>query len=109
MNGSTQLETRKSHSQADRVFLASPKSDVRVGQETILLAGDIGGTKTILRLVKLADGLNFKTIHQQKYSSAQFPDLVPMVQQFLSEVKGAKPQAACFAIAGAVMNQTSRL
>lgn len=109
MNGSTQLETRKSHSQADRVFLASPKSDVRVGQETILLAGDIGGTKTILRLVELADGLNFKTIHQQKYSSAQFPDLVPMVQQFLSGVKGAKPQAACFAIAGAVMNQTSKL
>lgn len=112
MNGLTQLEQRKGHSQvdqADQIFLASRKSDAQVKKGTILLAGDIGGTKTILRLVELTDGLNFKTIHHQKYSSGHYPDLVPIVQQFLSGVEGFQPQAACFAIAGAVMNQTSRL
>lgn len=79
---------------------------------TLLLTGDIGGTKTILQLVQTS-GENRETLHEKRYSSRDFPDLVPMVQQFLAEAgkSGEKivPQKACFAIAGPVVNNTVKL
>ncbi|MEL6383143.1 MAG: glucokinase [Cyanobacteria bacterium J06626_18] len=80
---------------------------------TYLLAGDIGGTKTILQLVAATDeGLN--TEFEKKYVSSEFSDLVPMVQTFIKETeeragKSMSPQRACFAIAGPVVNNTSKL
>ena len=81
---------------------------------TLLLAGDIGGTKTILRLVEELAGGGRHTIYEELYTSREFPDLVPIVQRFLSaggqqlgEIP--KPQKACFAIAGPVVNDTSVL
>ncbi len=75
---------------------------------TLLLAGDIGGTKTILRLVEtLKTGL--QTLSEERYPSRDFPDLVPMVQQFLATAKTATPEKACFAIAGPVVNNTAKL
>jgi glucokinase len=87
---------------------------------TILLAGDIGGTKTILRLVRpekpqTTQGLPvLKTLDQQEYASAKFPDLVPMVQQFLATAQdnlGSLPviSKACFGIAGPVINNICEL
>lgn len=78
-----------------------------------LLAGDIGGTKTILRLVA-ADQAALTTIYDQEYVSKSFPDLVPMVESFLAAAKdhGAdfgSPTRACFAIAGPVVDNTSKL
>ncbi len=76
----------------------------------LLLTGDIGGTKTILRLVE-ADPKekSFKTIREEKYVSASFPDLVPIVEQFLGTGNQEKPESACFAIAGPVINNSSQL
>lgn len=84
---------------------------------TVLLAGDIGGTKTILRLVETVpstSGVTLKPLHEQRYPSASFPDLVPMVRQFLAEAAQVSslptaPQKACFAIAGPVVDNTSQL
>ncbi|XGV99948.1 MAG: glucokinase [Leptolyngbya sp. BL-A-14] len=86
---------------------------------TLLLAGDIGGTKTALRLVdaetnKPNPETNFKTLHENRYVSANFVDLVPMVRQFLSEAEqglghAVTPEKACFAIAGPIVNNTSKL
>ncbi|MEM8807439.1 MAG: glucokinase [Cyanobacteria bacterium P01_G01_bin.38] len=87
-----------------------------------LLAGDIGGTKTILRLVQ-AEGDDLKqtsardiqlaTLYEQRYASGDFADLVPMVQQFLDAarptVKTVAPKTACFAIAGPVHHNISQL
>ncbi|MDB9447369.1 glucokinase [Anabaena sp. CS-542/02] len=73
---------------------------------TLLLAGDIGGTKTILRLV---DAENLHTIAQKTYPSGDFPDLVPLVQQFLLQLHTPTPQKACFAIAGPVVDNTAKL
>jgi glucokinase len=73
----------------------------------LLLAGDIGGTKTILRLVESENLL--QPIYEQKYPSDGFPDLTPMVRQFLTESGNLQPQQACFAIAGPVVNNTSKL
>ncbi|HEY9879102.1 MAG TPA: glucokinase [Leptolyngbyaceae cyanobacterium] len=88
---------------------------------TYLLAGDIGGTKTILRLVRVDSGAalagvqtQMETCYEKMYSSAAFPDLVPMVKTFLQEAEantGEKqvPDRGCFAIAGPVVDDTSIL
>lgn len=76
---------------------------------TLLLAGDIGGTKTILRLVEFASGKSMQTLYEERYLSRDFPDLVPMVQQFLIAAKTPTPQKACFAIAGPIFNNTAKL
>ena len=78
-----------------------------------LLAGDIGGTKTILRLVAV-ENETLKTSYEKEYVSREFPDLVPMVQLFLDEAQAQGQQPgmltrACFAIAGPVTNNTSKL
>ncbi len=86
---------------------------------TLLLAGDIGGTKTILRLATVQSAatgatLRLQTLHEKRYISAEFVDLVPMVREFLAETTTklgtlAMPANACFAIAGPVINNTSIL
>lgn len=86
---------------------------------TQLLAGDIGGTKTILRLVetkadKPEGDTELQTLHENRYISANFRDLVPMVKEFLAEAaekigSEPKPEKACFAIAGPVVNNTVKL
>ncbi|NJM22307.1 MAG: glucokinase [Richelia sp. RM1_1_1] len=76
---------------------------------TLLLAGDIGGTKTILRLVEASEKPVLRTLHEERYSSKDFPDLVPIVKQFLAAVDTPTPQKACFAIAGPVINNTAKL
>jgi len=84
---------------------------------TLLLAGDVGGTKTILRFVRSAPAEpgvmpGLTTLHEQTYVSHDFPDLVPMVRQFFHEAAvgdGHGIDRACFGIAGPVVNNTSRL
>ncbi|MBD2664792.1 glucokinase [Richelia sinica FACHB-800] len=76
---------------------------------TLLLAGDIGGTKTILRLVKSSDAPGLHTVYEETFRSGDFPDLVPMVQQFLAAANTETPDKACFAIAGPVVNNTAKL
>ncbi|MEA5535433.1 glucokinase [Crocosphaera sp. XPORK-15E] len=87
---------------------------------TMILAGDIGGTKTILRLVNVeilskGDKLpQLITLYQQVYQSQKFSDIVPIVQQFYAEAKSQLNQeiavkSACFGIAGPVVNNTSEL
>jgi len=76
---------------------------------TLLLAGDIGGTKTILRLVETSDSQSLQSIYQESYHSADFPDLVPIVQQFLAKANTSLPEKACFAIAGPIVKNTAKL
>ncbi|TAE54176.1 MAG: glucokinase [Nostocales cyanobacterium] len=76
---------------------------------TLLLAGDIGGTKTILRLVESTESSGLKTLYEESYRSRDFPDLVPIVQKFLADANLSTPEKACFAIAGPVVNNTAKL
>lgn len=76
----------------------------------LLLCGDIGGTKTILRLVEVgSDNQSFETVQQKQFVSAKFVDLVPMVKNFMNEFDLEQPALACFAIAGPVVNNQSYL
>ena len=79
---------------------------------TYLLAGDLGGTKTLLRLVKAEspDRSEFEYI----YKSQEYTSLVSIAQEFLAAARtkfGSKivVQAACLAIAGAVIDRGSYL
>ncbi|MFN5955714.1 MAG: glucokinase [Dolichospermum sp.] len=76
---------------------------------SLLLAGDIGGTKTILRLVQSSDAVGLKTLYEESFPSGDFPDLVPMVQRFLTTANSSTPDKACFAIAGPVVGNTAKL
>jgi glucokinase len=85
-----------------------------------LLAGDIGGTKTILRLAQAETGQTDRplppqtVLYEVAFPSQQFSDLVPIVQTFLSQARQAitdcpDPSHACFGIAGPVVNNTCEL
>ncbi|OCR02123.1 glucokinase [Oscillatoriales cyanobacterium USR001] len=81
---------------------------------TFLLAGDIGGTKTILRLVESTDTGVLNTLYEFRYPSNNFPDLIPMMRQFLTAATTqlgytAMPEKACLAIAGPIVNNTAKL
>jgi len=63
---------------------------------TILLGGDIGGTKTILRLVDCQNSPDspqplLTTLDQEIYPSEQYLDLVPIVQQFFGPTNHYSP------------------
>lgn len=86
---------------------------------TYLLAGDIGGTKTILRLVEASapsptTPVILKPEFERTYSSQAYPDLVPMVKEFLHQATidaghAYNAERACFAIAGPVVDNVSSL
>jgi glucokinase len=72
----------------------------------LLLAGDIGGTSTRLRLGVLDGSEQWRSSEWERtYPSQDFPDLSPVVKKFLAEV--AVPGtvvSACFAVAGPVVD-----
>jgi glucokinase len=72
-----------------------------------LLAGDIGGTKTLLRLEEYTT--EAVTLHETAYASADFAHLNAIVTRFLKEANSPPPVAACFAIAGPVQNNQSKV
>lgn len=72
-----------------------------------LLAGDIGGTKTILRLEEVQAG-NRKTLAEATYASSDYAHLNEIILQFLKD-KGERPQRACLAIAGPILDHTAQL
>jgi len=74
-----------------------------------LLAGDIGGTKTLLSLY---DSDALELLAQERYTSADWVDLAPMVRHFLDQRESrphARPGAACFAVAGPVHGGQAQL
>lgn len=70
---------------------------------TLLLAGDVGGTKTLLAIYGLeADG-SLSLQRQERYRSLEWADFGAMVETFL-EGGGERPRHACLAIAGPVLD-----
>ena len=76
---------------------------------TTLLAGDIGGTKTLLALYR-CEGAELQLLVSERFSSADWPDLAQMVNTFLvSGGQGQLPAAACLAVAGPVRDGRAKL
>ncbi len=68
----------------------------------MLIAGDIGGTKTLIGLYTQESGARRPQV-QKSYRSADYPDLATIVRQFLDEIDAA-PKVACFDVAGPVVD-----
>ncbi|MHB9101373.1 MAG: glucokinase [Sulfuricella sp.] len=64
----------------------------------ILLAGDIGGTKTLLRLFEAGGGV----LAERRFGSTSFASLNQIVAGFLSDFPSFSLAAACFGVAGPV-------
>ena len=76
----------------------------------MILAGDIGGTNARLAYFQTQNG-NLRLISEHVYPSSEYNELGEIVSKFLKET-GARPEAACFGIAGPVHNgrvETSNL
>jgi glucokinase len=73
----------------------------------MILAGDVGGTKSNLGLFEIeradAQPEMLVPVTQKRYSSREHAGLEEIVRDFLSSA-GAKVSAACFGIAGPVVN-----
>lgn len=67
----------------------------------LLLAGDIGGTKTVLAVISQAAGIR-APLAEATFPSARYPNLEALVGEFLSGV-GLAVDRACFGVAGPVI------
>jgi glucokinase len=68
----------------------------------LLIAGDIGGTKTELAIFSKEGGPHFP-LAQERFHSADYPSLEAIVKDFLTKTK-TTVNCACFAIAGPVID-----
>jgi glucokinase len=69
---------------------------------TTLLAGDIGGTKTLLATYRLEAGQLLQQ-RAERFVSADWADFAALVNHYLeAEPVSARPSHACFAVAGPV-------
>jgi glucokinase len=73
----------------------------------MLIAGDIGGTKTRLALVAPDSGPR-AFVAEREYHSPDFKGLQPIVTTFLAET-GAQATSACFDVAGPVIDGRAHL
>jgi glucokinase len=76
----------------------------------MLLAGDVGGTKTLLGLFSAAPERP-KTIEVGEFVTLEYDGLEPMIREFLRarSVEARHIEAACFGVAGAVTEEVARL
>jgi len=74
----------------------------------MILAGDIGGTKTVLALFSIDKGVAEGTTHEILYESGKYDSLEAIIKEFLAETC-ASPSVACFGVAGPVNKQESQI
>src|SRR5580765_5379300 len=80
------------------------------GKSSMLLAGDIGGTKTVLGLFEPAPGRPH-AISNRTFPTLQYPELAAIIAEFTSTLPtghGAIDRA-CFGVAGPVISNTAAL
>lgn len=76
----------------------------------MLLAGDVGGTKTLLGIFAQAPDRP-RAIEVGEFVTLDYEALAPMVREFLhaQNIEPRRIEAACFGVAGAVTGQVARL
>ena len=76
----------------------------------MLLAGDVGGTKTLLGLFAAAPERP-RAIEVAEFVTLDYDGLEPMLLSFLQtrQIEPRRIEAACFGVAGAVTDQVARL
>ena len=77
----------------------------------MILAGDIGGTKTVIARYEESGG-RLRQLHTATYHSRDFKSLETILDAYLKDSPGVAPRAACFGVAGPVFDgkcQTTNL
>lgn len=74
--------------------------------DNLILAGDVGGTKTLLMLAEIGQGVP-RTVHEARYENSQFDSLESILADFLGT--RYHPVAACFAVAGPIDGRQASL
>jgi len=69
----------------------------------MILAGDVGGTKTILALYE-ADGDDWRCIKKTRYSSQDHSTFTGLLQDFLADCKEHKVDSVCLGVAGPIVD-----
>src|SRR4051812_9672208 len=87
--------------------LNHPRSPVRSRGRDLLLAGDIGGTKTALAVYSAERGPR-APLFQAEFPSAKYPSLGVMVREFLAGAN-LRVARASFAVAGPVIAGSSQV
>ncbi|MFN3705835.1 MAG: glucokinase [Thermoflexales bacterium] len=73
-----------------------------------VLAGDVGGTKTVLALIDTARDQR-SPLFEQLYPSAQFNSFEEVLQDFLQHIGDVRPEAVAVGVAGPVFNGEARI
>lgn len=73
----------------------------------MILAGDVGGTKTVLALIAPGRGVK-DPVREQRFPSAQFGSLEDIVARFLAE-SDCSVDAASFGVAGPVIKRSAKI
>lgn len=73
----------------------------------LILAGDVGGTKTLLQLVELMEDGSLHFLFERRFDSGAFVDFKLIVHEFLRSAEfipaaAAPIDAACFGVAGPI-------
>jgi glucokinase len=71
--------------------------------DRVLLAGDIGGTKTILAVFAI-DGEAVRAISEETFASREHGTFDEIVAAFARRIGAVRPYAACFDVAGPVVD-----
>lgn len=74
----------------------------------MILAGDIGGTKTVLATYAGITQVPANPVHETRVKSIDYPSFEAIVKEFLDQT-GAKPETACFGVAGPVKDRHSQI
>ena len=74
----------------------------------MILAGDIGGTKTVLALFPATGGVAAGAIHETRFPSADHASLEAIIERFLADT-GASPRSASFGLAGPVSERRANI
>lgn len=83
--------------------------EIRI-EVNMILAGDVGGTKTLLGLYSRR-GARPEAIAVQSFTTIDYPDLTGVIAAFATNerVRGTRVKAAAFGVAGPVLGHTATL
>lgn len=78
----------------------------------LILAGDIGGTKTVLQIFE-TDGSHYTSLYKQRYSSIEYGQFDVLLAAFLREAQASIKKhvitAACLGIAGTINGRQAQV
>lgn len=70
----------------------------------MILAGDVGGTKTVLAMFQTRSDGGVTLVHERIYASGAYPDFDDLLVDFLDDVSDL-PSTVCLGVAGPVFEQ----